>query len=297
MTNIPNTDPTYGIAPPAFRLPAAASVGGVRLQVSDLPRSIEYYERVIGLRLQSSSGGGAALGAVGAPDALVRLQTRAGVVRARRGAFGLYHFAILLPDRTALGRFAAHASALGLHVGMADHLVSEALYLWDPDGLGIEVYADRPREAWQRRGREVAMATDPLDLGSLLEAAGGEPWAGCPAGTAVGHVHLHVGDLDAAEAFYHRALGLDKTVWSYPGALFLSAGGYHHHVGTNVWSPGPAPSEDHAQLLEWELIVPSAGDVEAVARSLRGAGYPAPEDGASVAAADPWGTRLRVRAA
>ena len=286
-----------GVMPPAFRLPDAARVGAVRLQVSDLPRSLAYYQEAIGLVVRSSSGGRAELGVPGGADALVVLHTRAGVTRARRGAFGLYHFAILLPDRSALGRFAAHASALGLQVGMADHLVSEALYLWDPDGLGIEVYADRPREAWRHRGPELVMTTDPLDYRSLFAAAGGAAWSGCPAGTVVGHVHLHVGSLDDAEGFYHRALGLDKTVWSYPGALFLAAGGYHHHLGTNVWSPGPAASADHAQLLEWELIVPAAGDVEAVARSLRGSGCRAEDDGTGVAAADPWGTRVRVRAA
>lgn len=298
MTSPPERpDDTPGIAPPAFRLPDATRVGGVRLQVSDLRRSIEYYEQVIGLHVRSAADGTAALGPHGGERTLVTLETRSGVTRARRGAFGLYHFAILLPDRASLGRFAAHASALGLHLGMADHLVSEALYLQDPDGLGIEVYADRPRGAWQRRGRELVMTTDPLDVSGLVEVGGGEAWAGCPSGTTMGHVHLHVGGLEAAEAFYHRALGLDKTVWSYPGALFLAAGGYHHHLGTNVWAPGPAPSADHAQLLEWELLVASERDVEAVRRSLRDAGYPAEDSEAGVAASDPWGTRLRLRAA
>src|SRR5690606_24473740 len=113
----------------------------------------------------------------------------------------------------ALGRFAAHLSARGERVGMADHLVSEALYLWDPDGLGIEVYADRPRASWRHRGGELAMATDPLDIAGVIASAGGEAWNGAPSGTRMGHVHLHVGGLDEAEAFYHRALGLDKMVW------------------------------------------------------------------------------------
>jgi catechol 2,3-dioxygenase len=131
---------------------------------------------------------------------------------------------------------------------MADHLVSEALYLSDPDGLGIEVYADRPRHTWRHHERQLAMASDPLDVPSLIAAAGGAVWDGAPPGTTMGHVHLHVGSLADAEAFYHRALGLDKTVWNYPGALFLAAGGYHHHLGTNTWSPGPGPSADRAQL-------------------------------------------------
>jgi catechol 2,3-dioxygenase len=288
--------PSSGIAPPAFRLPDATHVGAVRLQVADLQRSVEYYERVLGLSVSSAGEDAATLGPQGDDGPLVTLQTRRGVTRARRGAFGLYHFAILLPDRAALGRFAAHVAALALRVGMADHLVSEALYLTDPDGLGIEVYADRPQHTWQHRDRELMMTTDPLDITSVIAAGGGRAWDGAPAGTTMGHVHLHVGSLAEAEAFYHRAIGFDKTVWSYPGALFLSAGGYHHHLGTNTWSPGPSPSPDQARLLEWELLVPAEPDVAAAGQSLRLAGY-APEASAQgVTVQDPWGSRLRIRA-
>lgn len=286
----------YGIAPPAFRLPDASRVGGVRLQVSDLRRSVEYYEQVLGLRVYAATADTATLGPHGDDRPLVALQTRSGVGPARRGAFGLFHFAILLPERAALGRFAAHLSALGLRVGMADHLVSEALYLTDPDGLGIEVYADRPRGAWRQRDRELVMTTDPLDVGNLIAAAGDRPWEGMPAGTTIGHVHLHVGRLDDAEAFYHAALGFEKMVWSYPGALFLAAGGYHHHLGTNVWSSGPSAKKDEARLIEWELVVPS-GDDAAAAQSLRAAGYVAEGTGEGCTAEDPWGTRLHIVAA
>src|SRR5690606_35217399 len=228
---------TYGIRPPGFRLPDATQVGMVRLQVSDLRRSIEYYERILGFRIHDSTGHAATLSPVGADSKpLLTLETRSGLKPARRGALGLYHFAILLPDRAALGSFAAHLSERRVRVGLADHFVSEAFYLWDPDGLGIEVYADRPRDAWRAKDRELLMTTDPLDVGALVTASEGRPWNGMPAGTTIGHVHLHVGDLEAADAFYHSALGLDRMVWSYPGALFLAAGGYHHHLGTNIWS-------------------------------------------------------------
>lgn len=287
----------YGIAPPALRLPDASHVGGVHLQVVDLQRSRSYYERVLGLRAHVLADASVALGADGEGRPLLTLHTKPAVARARRGALGLFHFAILLPTRSALGRFASHLASLGIRAGMADHLVSEALYLWDPDGLGIEVYADRPRDAWQRRGRELAMTTAPLDIQDVIAAGRGEPWRGAPAGTAMGHVHLHVGSLEQAEAFYHRALGFDKTVWSYPGALFMAAGGYHHHVATNVWSREPAASFDEARLLEWELMVPSAADVEAVGRHVRGAGYVIENRGTSLAVADPWGTRVHIRAA
>lgn len=289
------TESSYGVPPPTYRLPETAHVGAVHLQVSDLPRSLAYYEEVLGLRPHSVTESSAALGSHGEERSLVTLHTRRGVTRARRGAFGLYHFAILLPERAALGRFAAHLTSLDLRVGMADHLVSEALYLWDPDGLGIEVYVDRPRETWQYHGRELVMTTDALDIDSVVAAGRGEAWPGAPEGTTIGHVHLHVGSLERADAFYHHAIGFDKTVWSYPGALFMSAGGYHHHLATNIWSPGPAPSENQARLLAWELIVPSDADVAAVARNLRDADYSAEDTEDGVTAADPWGTRLRIR--
>lgn len=285
----------YGVVPSGFRLPDATTVGPVHLLVSDLGRSLDYYTQIIGFDAERKGDHSAVLTARGDYRPLAILHTRPGIARAQRGAFGLYHFAILLPDRSALGRFAAHLAARNIRVGMADHLVSEALYLSDPDELGIEVYADRPREAWRYRDRELAMTTDQLDISGVIAAGQGRAWDGLPPGTTIGHVHLHVGDLGEAEAFYHRALGFDKTVWSYPGALFMSAGGYHHHLGTNVWSPGPAPGADRARLLEWELVVPSSDDVVSAARSLRDAGCTIDDTEHGVRVADPWGTRVRVR--
>jgi catechol 2,3-dioxygenase len=289
------SDIGYGIEPPAYRLPDKTHVGAVHLLVSDLPASLAYYEQVIGLRPLVVEPARAVLGAHDG-RALVELATRPDVAPSRPGAFGLFHFAILLPDRPALGRFAAHIAALGIRVGMADHLVSESLYLRDPDGLGIEVYADRSRSAWKSHGRELAMATDPLDIESVIGAGGGSAWDGAPAGTTMGHVHLHVGSLEGAEAFYHRALGFDKMVWSYPGALFMAAAGYHHHLGTNVWSAGPGPARDEAQLLAWELVLPALADVTAAGESLRAAGHQTEPAAGGFVAADPWNTRIRVLA-
>jgi catechol 2,3-dioxygenase len=286
----------YGIPPPGFRLPDATRVGAVHLQIGDLLRSIDYYRDVLGLHVLERAIDSTGLGAFGSDRPLVWLHARTGTRPApRRGALGLYHFAILLPDRAALGQFAEHLSRLGVRVGMADHLVSEALYLTDPDGLGIEVYADRPRNTWRHHDRELAMTTDPLDLKNVIAAGRGNVWNGLPIGTTIGHMHLHVGSLEEAEAFYHRALGFDKTVWSYPGALFFSAGGYHHHLGTNTWSPGPSATDDQARLLDWEISVPSGDDAVAAARSLRAAGYSAENAGTSWTTADPWGTRLRIK--
>jgi catechol 2,3-dioxygenase len=187
----------------------------------------------------------------------------------------------------------------GTRVGASDHLVSEALYLRDPDGLGIEVYVDRPRETWLRHGRELVMATNPLDMAAVAHAAGRTRWSGMPAGTTIGHVHLHVGDLERSAAFYHAGLGLDRVVWSYPGALFLSAGGYHHHLGTNTWAgPGASgPAQDEAQLLDWEFVLPGEGDVSAAVRSLEAFGYAAGRAERGWVVPDPWGTRVRLIAA
>jgi len=286
---------SIGLQPSGYRLPDEARVGVVRLQVSDLAASLAFYTRVLGFRVLSLENTSAALGPANGP-VLVELRERRGIRRvSRRGLIGLYHFAILLPDRKALGRFVAHLGEAGVYAGSADHLVSEALYLTDPDGLGIEVYADRPRSEWKTHGREIAMATDPLDLRALVRAAGNERWDGMPAGTTIGHVHFYVSTLGEAEAFYQDALGFDKVVWSYPGALFFSAGGYHHHVGTNTWAAGaPAATADDARLLEWELRLPTTADVAAVAANAARAGFEVRADASDTLITDPWGARVRL---
>jgi len=289
--------PAYGVTPPGYRLPAATTLGTVRLQVADLARSLDYYEGVLGMRVLDRAGGVARLGAAGGGTPLIELRERPGATPVpRRGRLGLYHFAILLPDRPALGRFLQHLSEAGERAGMSDHFVSEAIYLTDPDGLGIEVYADRPRSAWRQENGQLVMTTVALDTADLLRAAGDERWAGMPPGTTVGHIHLYVDDLERAAAFYHVGLGLDKTVWSYPGALFLSAGGYHHHLGTNTWAAGAAPSgPNDARLLEWELLVPTAEDAAAALANLERGGSRVERDADGGVARDPWGTALRVR--
>jgi catechol 2,3-dioxygenase len=285
----------FGIPAPSFRLPAGTHVGRVRLQVGDLDRSLAYYAGLLGFRVLDRAPGRAELGQ---DRTLIELHEHPGARRVpHRGRLGLFHFAILLPDRASLGRMLARLSATGMHVGMADHAVSESLYISDPDGLGIEIYADRPRAEWTQRGAELHMVTDPLDTDSLQRAAGKEPWAGMPKGTRVGHMHLHVHDLESAREFYHNALGLDLTVWSYPGALFMAAGGYHHHLGANIWA-GPAaaaPASDEARLLHWELVLPSAAAAAEAIASLTTAGRAVaigPAGDASVL--DPSGTRVKL---
>ena len=288
----------YGIQPQEYRLPEATHLGRVRLQVADLHRSLTFYENVLGLRVIRRDDDSASLGPHGEDREIVHLrQLRSARPVPRRGLLGLYHFAILLPDRAALGRFLAHLGEIGAYAGMSDHFVSEAVYLTDPDGLGIEVYADRPRDAWRHDEGQLYMTTNHLDVNDVIAAAHGEHWNGMPAGTVLGHVHLYVGDIDKAEAFYHDALGFDKVVWSYPGALFLSAGGYHHHLGTNTWARGaPQASDADARLLEWEIIVPTRDDARAAAEHVRAKGYPVKEENGEWILTDPWGTNLRLMA-
>lgn len=293
-------EPDYGIPPSGYRLPSSTRLGPVRLRVSDLARSEEFYGRVLGLEARDRDGGRVSLGAAGGDEALVELVERPGVdAVGPRGGPGLYHFALLLPDRADLGRFVLHARALHARMGMADHGVSEAVYLRDPDGLGVEVYADRPRDEWRTRGRQLVMTTEPLDFEDVAAGAGEEPFDGLSPGAVVGHVHLRVGDLERAAGFYHDALGFDKVVWDYPGALFLSAGGYHHHVGTNVWAGGERPAgPDHAGLVSWTLAVPTPEDEDRVAASLESAGVRVAPGGAhgGVLARDPWGSAVEVLA-
>lgn len=292
------TAPAYGLQPAAYRLPDATRLGRVRLQVTNLTRSLDFYTKVLGFRVRSQTSDRASLGAHGDDRVIVELRSGATSPVPRGGRQGLYHFAILLPDRASLGRFIVHLSEIGAQAGAADHLVSEAIYLSDPDGLGIEVYADRARDEWRHTGRELQMATIALDARGVADAAGGEAWSGMPAGTTLGHVHLHVGDLDEARAFYHDGLGFDVVVWSYPGALFLSAGGYHHHLGTNTWAAGrPSAAEHEARLMDWEIILPDTADVNAARANLELRGAAPTRTDAGWSFADPWGTRFTLVAA
>jgi catechol 2,3-dioxygenase len=275
---------------------SAMRLGPVHLQIASLARSIDYYQRTLGLRVIERGEHGAVLGAWDQPEPLVVLHEHPGATPVpRRGRLGLYHFAILLPDRPSLGRFVRHLAENGIHAGMSDHAVSEAIYLYDPDGLGIEVYADRPRELWRSENQQLVLALDPLDVEGLVHEAGDDPWQGMPAGTTMGHIHFFVPDLARAEAFHHRGLGLDKIAWSYPGALFLSAGGYHHHVAVNTWAHQAAlAGPGDARLLEWTIVLPGRDEVEAVARGLAEVGAELAGEPGARTVLDPFGNRLRL---
>ena len=280
------------------RLPATARLGTVRLQVSDLGRAEEFYTHVLGLGVAERQNDRLVLVAGDAREPLVEL-TEGATVRALAPSsrLGLFHFALLVPDRRALADFALHADRSGVLQGMSDHLVSEALYLRDPDGLGIEVYADRPRGDWQSRDGQWIMTTLPLDVTGLLTQTNGGPFGGLPARTVVGHVHFNVADLRDAARFYHGTLGLDEVVRDYPGALFFSAGGYHHHVGTNVWAPSArSPRSDDARLLSWTPVLPAEADVALLADAAVPRTERPHERGprGGIVLSDPWGTRVEI---
>lgn len=294
------TPGTYGEHPRGYRLPDALRLGVVRVRIADLQRSVDYYTTVLGLRVIARDDSRATLGAHGDDRALIELNEVPSIKETnKRGRLGLYHFAILLPDRPSLGRFVRHLAEQGVHAGAGDHLVSEAFYLTDPDGLGIEVYADRPRNTWLHVQKQLKMATDPVDVTAVVASAGDTRWTGMPKGTVMGHVHLHVGTIEGAAAFYSEALGFDRIVWSYPGALFMSAGGYHHHLGTNTWAGknAVATPADEAGLIEWTIELPATSDVDAVAKSVGDAGHAVKREGTDLVTADPWGTGVRMRVA
>jgi catechol 2,3-dioxygenase len=281
-------------------IPPETTVGKVRLRVADLDALTEFYERVVGLSEVARDGGLARLGPEGG-EALVELVSAPDAPAAPSFATGLFHLAILVPDRAELARSLQRVIGAGWRLtGASDHLVSEALYLRDPEGNGIEIYRDRPRESWAEDHGELRMATLPLDLNGVLDELDSPEAApnGMPAGTTMGHVHLRVADIPAAEGFYERALGLDVMVRSYPGALFLAAGGYHHHLGLNTWQSqgAPAPPEGALGLDRYELVLPDAGSRDAAADRLAKAGNPVPvEEG--ILATDPSGNRLLLTAA
>jgi catechol 2,3-dioxygenase len=278
------------------RLPAETRIGTVSLNVADLAGMAGFYAHLIGLdeiersqeRARLGSGETTLVELVAAPDAPPRPPR----------STGLFHLAILVPDRAWLaGALRRLASSRWPLSGASDHLVSEALYLRDPEGNGIEIYRDRPKAEWPHANGNLRMDTLPLDLDELVKEPPPDDPARAGPGTIMGHVHLNVADIPAAEAFYAGALGLDVTVRGFPGALFLSAGGYHHHVGVNTWSTagGPPPPEGALGLRHFELLVPDLSSVEDAAERARGAGVAPAPDGDGFVAKDPSGSRVAVR--
>jgi catechol 2,3-dioxygenase len=279
----------------------ATSMGSVRLTVSDLERSRRFYEQALGLRASEQDDGTLAFG-VADERPLVELRGDASAPPLDRGATGLFHLAILVPSRHELAMALARlAQAEWPLDGASDHLVSEALYLSDPDGNGIEIYCDRPRTEWRQVNGQLEMSTLPLDLRGLLGELSGtgsiDPLA--PSGTRIGHVHLQVSDLAQSEAFYNGVLGFEVMVRGYPGALFVSAGGYHHHLGLNTWnSRGAAPPPaGTVGLRSFEVLLPTQEALDAVLQRLRQAGIDIQAEAGGSLVHDPSGNAVLLRTA
>ncbi len=247
-------------------------VGGLSINVTNLDKSLQFYQEVVGFKVLEKTNGKAVLTADG-KKALLTIEQPSNVELKEGRTTGLYHFAILLPSRADLSAFLKHIIQAGVQLGASDHLVSEALYFSDPDGNGIEVYRDRPASEWTWNNNQVHMVTDPLDGNGLL-AESQKEWNGLPEETVMGHIHLHVSDLKTTEDFYMGGLGFD-IVTTYPGALFTSTNGYHHHIGLNVWNGvgAKAPSKNSVGLNWYTLVYPDEAKRMEVVNQLQSKGY------------------------
>ncbi len=279
-------------------LPAETLLGAVALTVRDLDRAVAFYSERVGLEEHGRDGRSAALGGEGGESVLRLVENPA--ARPAPRSTGLYHFAILVPTRQDLGRALTRLAQTRTPLqGASDHGVSEALYLADPDQNGIEIYRDRAPEDWPRQSGRLLMRTDPLDLDGLLaerDAANGAPMA---AGTRLGHVHLHVADLDAALGFYRDVLGFELQQMYGSQAAFVSAGGYHHHIGLNTWRGlgAPPPPPDSIGLREFEVTLPAGAALDELAARLAGAGIATVLQRDAIRVADPSGNRIVLQLA
>jgi catechol 2,3-dioxygenase len=271
-------------------------IGLVSLRVANLERSLAFYEGILGFRhVEGENTAGTAI--LGAQDGVPLLELREvpGTPPQSRRSTGMYHAAILLPSRADLGRALMRMVQAGLEIGQGDHLVSEALYISDPDENGLEIYRDRPRDTWRWADGAVKMASDPIDLHGLMDEGKNATWDTLPAGTSVGHIHLKVGDIPQAEHFYHTILGFDITA-QMPSALFVGAGGYHHHIGMNTWESkgaGPAP-QDTAGLQSFVIALPSREALGEVRTRLAANNVPVQERENGINVADPWGNPVQL---
>jgi catechol 2,3-dioxygenase len=264
-------------------------LGHIHLIVADLARALTFYQQVLGFQLHRQADQTVYLGA-GRADLLALTERPA--ARRVNGTTGLYHFAILTPDRPALAQVLRRIAETRSPVqGFSDHGVSEAIYLADPDGNGIEIYRDRPREQWPFKNGRLQMVTKPLDTENLLAEldAQSEPWPGLPVGTILGHIHLHVANIAQAEAFYQGVLGFELMQRYGPSASFLAAGGYHHHVGINTWvGVGAPPPPADAVGLRWTTIcLPTTAELNRVVDRVRNAGLPLAEQPEGLLLRDP----------
>ncbi|AQQ54516.1 VOC family protein [Planococcus lenghuensis] len=270
-------------------------VSQVNLKVQNIDRSLAFYTSVIGLSVLNRTETSGQLTADG-KTVLVSLEQPEGVTPKQPRTTGLYHFAILLPERSDLAAIVRHFTQIDLQFGASDHLVSEALYFSDPDGNGIEIYRDRDPDEWTWNGEEVVMTVDPLDFDDLLENSEPKEWQGLPADTAIGHIHLHTGDLQRSEQFYTEGLGLDIVCRYGSQASFISAGKYHHHIGINTWNGvgAPPPSPHSAGLASYSLMLPDENTRLQIIERLKAKEAPVSEADHGFTTEDPSGNRIQL---
>jgi len=268
-------------------------VGEVNIKVKNLDSVVTFYQNIMGFQVLEQTEGKAVLTTDGKTP-LLTLEQPADVIPKEGKMSGLYHFAILLPSRADLSVFLRHLLQTGYPLGAADHYVSEALYLNDPDGNGIEVYRDRPSFEWTWKNNLVEMATEQLDAEGILAESDAE-WNGLPSGTVMGHIHLHVGDLQKAEEFYTKGLGFDVVSY-YPQAAFLSTGGYHHHIAINTWQGvgAPTPPKNSVGLNWYTLVFPNETERENVIKQLKQLGAPVKKETDFYVTSDPSGNQIRL---
>lgn len=282
---------------PAFALTRPAHVESAHLVVQDLDRVADFYRDIIGLSVLDRSPSGVLMGVAGAP--LLMLSTSATAARAPRSAAGLFHNAFLVPDRPALAAWLAHAAHAGVRLdGASDHLVSEAIYLSDPEGNGIEIYRDRKPSEWTYHDDgTVEMATERLDLQALYDSAPKARFSGMAEGTALGHIHLQVGDIPQADAFFRDVLGL-KVMARYPGASFFATGGYHHHVAANIWNSRGAEARRMGMtgLSDYRLKFNAESDLQAALAGLERQEIKTTRTSDGWSLRDPWGIGLTLAA-
>lgn len=283
----------------SFHQPPVTFVSQVNLKVQSLERSLAFYQEVIGLKVYEKTDNSALLTADG-KTVLLNIEQPSDVIPKKGRTTGLYHFALLLPNRSDLAKILKHFLQTGYPLqGASDHLVSEALYLADPDGNGIEIYTDRPASEWEWNEQHVVMATQALDAEDLLAEGADQSWNGLPEGTVMGHIHLHVAELAKTEEFYTKGLGFEVVSRYGPQALFISSGKYHHHIGLNTWNGvgAPKPSANSVGLESYTLVLADDGNFKNTVNRLKEIGAAVEEEKGIFITKDPSGNRIRLETA